>query len=501
MNRQSNTDFLFDGLAALVGIFLATALIYWGAAVVLDDPAIGVVVPMPGVDDATNLRYWLALGMAICGAVLVFRSRKNIHLTPQMAAGKPKPGKSTEPSNRPFAGPRWLWILPLIWFGWQVLAAGQSVEQNLTTAAMKHFFTCIACYFLGWVLFRRQRARMVIFCLVVAGFLYAIWTGFAQKYGELEATREFYQKAYRGELDPEVQRAFNTPEFRQIFEAPDFQKRIQSDRVYGTVMYPNTFAGAILLLLPVSLALLRFLCRNASFVVRATLVGSLAYIGGACLVWSGSKAGWLIAMALIGLSAFHWLRRWQAEPAAATPHRSARPATKQGEPIRQPAMNKRAVIGISVGLLAIGLAGFLFKYSDYFRRGAPSVGARFSYWNVALQIAIARPVFGTGPGTFSIPHRQLKAPEAEMARLTHNDYLEQASDSGWVGLISYTAWIFGALIFVYRRGFPNELTFCLWLGCVGFALQSFVEFGLYVPALAWPAMVFLGGLVGNREAS
>ena len=88
-----------------------------------------------------------------------------------------------------------------------------------------------------------------------------------------------------------------------------------------------------------------------------------------------------------------------------------------------------------------------------------------------------------------------------MARLTHNDYLEQASDSGWVGLISYSAWIFGALIFVYRRGFPNVLSFCLWLGCVGFALQSFVEFGLYVPALAWPAMVFLGGLVGNREAS
>jgi hypothetical protein len=38
----------------------------------------------------------------------------------------------------------------------------------------------------------------------------------------------------------------------------------------------------------------------------------------------------------------------------------------------------------------------------------------------------------------------------------------------------------------------------LWLGTLGWALQSFVEFGLYLPALAWPAFAFLGCLLRRR---
>jgi hypothetical protein len=36
-----------------------------------------------------------------------------------------------------------------------------------------------------------------------------------------------------------------------------------------------------------------------------------------------------------------------------------------------------------------------------------------------------------------IPYRQLKAPEAEMTRLAHNDYLQQGSDSGGPGMLLY----------------------------------------------------------------
>ena len=36
--------------------------------------------------------------------------------------------------------------------------------------------------------------------------------------------------------------------------------------------------------------------------------------------------------------------------------------------------------------------------------------------------------------------------------------------------------------------------FAVWLGVLGWSLQSLVEFGLYIPALAWPAFTFLGWL-------
>ena len=38
-----------------------------------------------------------------------------------------------------------------------------------------------------------------------------------------------------------------------------------------------------------------------------------------------------------------------------------------------------------------------------------------------------------------------------MARLVHNDYLEQASDSGLVGLLTYALFIAGALTWSFPR--------------------------------------------------
>jgi O-antigen ligase len=101
----------------------------------------------------------------------------------------------------------------------------------------------------------------------------------------------------------------------------------------------------------------------------------------------------------------------------------------------------------------------------------------------------------------------LKQPEAEMARLAHNDYLEQGSDSGVIGLISYTAFIAGSLIWSWRTLAKNQsqedlsdaaaLVFPVWLGLLGWCLQGLLEFGLYIPGLAWPAFAMLGWLLAR----
>jgi O-antigen ligase len=140
------------------------------------------------------------------------------------------------------------------------------------------------------------------------------------------------------------------------------------------------------------------------------------------------------------------------------------------------------------------------------------VTARFDYWRAAAQITFKNPVFGTGPGTFLIPYTRIKRPESEPSRLVHNDYLEQASDSGLPGFLFYTAFIAGALYWtrpgridsVAVKGGSTAaepqtdwLRVWVWLGVLGWALQGFMEFGLYVPALAWPAFAFLGWLLGS----
>ena len=55
-------------------------------------------------------------------------------------------------------GSRWLWILPLTWFGWQLVAATQTVDATLTALTLVHFGGGIACYFLGaWLLGDQRR--------------------------------------------------------------------------------------------------------------------------------------------------------------------------------------------------------------------------------------------------------------------------------------------------------------------------------------------------------
>jgi hypothetical protein len=49
---------------------------------------------------------------------------------------------------------------------------------------------------------------------------------------------------------------------------------------------------------------------------------------------------------------------------------------------------------------------------------------------------------------------------------------------------------------LHRRCSLDELRFATWLGLLGWALQSFVEFGLYVPAVGWTAFWLLGWLWG-----
>jgi O-antigen ligase len=90
-----------------------------------------------------------------------------------------------------------------------------------------------------------------------------------------------------------------------------------------------------------------------------------------------------------------------------------------------------------------------------------------------------------------------------MARLAHNDYLEQFSDSGIPGGVFYGTWILLALATVGKRVWKtgNPIIFAIFIGLLGWFVQGLGEFSLYIPALAWPAFALLGcslALTGNQ---
>jgi len=437
------------GFSVLCGLFLGLCLLKFG-----NPPIMEKYVNRPG--DIYELLFaypwpiaWAYRLLALVtflgiGCVLFLRRAREAERQPSDANG----GQVGQAIHIP----RWLLALPALWLLWQVVASTQSVDPQLTNPTLVHFVACVTCFYLGLFALGKVSNLWPFWLGLLVGFLLVLAEGWEQHFGGLKESRRYFL-------------LYVYPTMKDV--PPEYLKKISSDRIFSTMFYPNALAGALLLLLPPTVGLL-LTCRRFTIAARSFLAAIIGLAALLCLYWSGSKGGWLL-MLLLGLLAF--LR----------------------VPVRRPVK-----IAIITTVLVLGLAGFFARHLGFFQKGATSVSARFDYWRAAVQTTAAHPMVGTGPGTFYLAYQKLKRPESEMARLTHNDFLEQASDSGVPGFLTYAAWVVGCLLFQFKRGVAHDWrTFTLWLGLLGWFLQGTMEFGLYLPALAWPAFTLLGFLAST----
>jgi hypothetical protein len=441
--------------ALVFGGFLGLCIWKFGNPVILDEK----ITPPVTFSDYWNSAWpihwanWMLLPLAVIGVVLALQR------------------KVTWPRSK------WLWVLPLVWVGWQFVAAMRSVDAELTAATLWQFAGVVACYFLGAFLFASREARLWLLAGILAAFTYCLVRGVDQKLFEFPVN---YQVLVEGQSNgwtnfpPE-----NLVEMRREniivntngvdVANPVILQKFQKGRVPGTLVYPNALAGLILLLWPVCLALAFGETKRLKPAIRAAAIGVTVFLGAAAFFWTGSKLGWLIGIGLLGL---YLLRReW----------------------------SKQLKVAAVAAVLILGLGVFAVRFHSYFNAGATSVGARFDYWRAAVQTTVENPVFGSGPGTFQRPYARLKSPDSEMARLTHNDYLQQFSDSGLVGGLAYATWVLLALTVIGRSVWQGgeALDFALFAGLAAWFIQGFGEFSLYIPALAWLAFTLMGALAGQ----
>jgi hypothetical protein len=441
------------------GLFLGLAILKFGNPVILDQKITPPVSPSEFWTYAwpTHWGNWILLPLALAGAVLAF-------------IGKPR-----WPSTRR------LWALPLLWFGWQLLSATQTLDGNLTATTLWQFAGCVACYFLGALVLGRERVVCWLLAGVLAAFAFCLIKGINQRLVEFPQSHQLLLEGERaGWTNVPPATLAEMKHNRVVITAngvdvpnPAILAKFAKGRVNGTLVYPNALAGLILLLLPVSLVLAFNRTKRLRPSIRRAVIALTIGLGGMAFFWTGSKLGWLVAMA-IG-SACMFRLQW----------------------------SMRLKLATLTGLLLVGLVIFAVRFHSYFAAGATSVGARFDYWHTAVETTLNRPLFGTGPGTFQRPYERLKSPEAEMARLAHNDYLEQFSDSGIAGGVFYAAWIVLSLATIGRRVWRSSdpMTFAIFAGLLGWFVQGLGEFGLYIPALAWTAFALLGcllALAGNQ---
>jgi len=379
--------------------------------------------------------------------------------------------------------PLWLILLPIAWLVWQFVAGNSPLDARFTGAILLHFAVCVCCFYLGLLSLSRTEDLGMFWLPVFAAFFLVLAVGWEQHFGGLDETRKYFF-------------LYLYPKMPHV--SPEYLKKMSSGRIFSTLFYPNTLAGALLLFLPPLLAF-TFQSSRLTFAARVFIAAVLALGAMGCLYWSGSKAGWLL-MLVLGVLAL----------------------------LRTTLTNKYKVTLIS-GVLLLGVAGFFWKHASFFEKGATSVGARFDYWEAALRITKAHPLTGVGPGGFGSAYQAIKRPESELTKLVHNDYLEQGSDSGLPGMTLYVVFIVAALIWTRPRGgwtrgrgfatktaasrfvpvptgnpepegslrgeAGDEEYFAVWLGVLGWGLQSLVEFALYIPPLSWTAFGLLGWLV------
>jgi hypothetical protein len=442
--------------ALAFGLFLGLCIWKFGNPVILDHHVSPPVTLSDYLNDTWPPHWvgWFLLPFVVLGAGLLLS------------------GKFLWP--RPIS----LWLLPCGWLGWQFLSAGYTEDVNLTTSTLWEFFGCVACYLLGALVLGHRRLLPWLLAGILAAFTFSLMRGVDQRLFEFPVNRQMLvdgQNSGWTNLPPEVvvamkqDSAIITTNGMDIAN-PVILTKFANGRVNGTMVYPNALAGLILLLLPVSLVLAFNATRSLKPPIRFAVILLAIFLGGAAFFWTGSKLGWLIGLLITGLFL-----------------------------LRLDGSLKFKLFAVTA-VLVLGLGIFAVRFHHYFANGATSVGARFDYWHAAVQTTASHPAFGTGPGTFQRPYARLKSPDAEMARLTHNDFLEQFSDSGLVGGLLYAAWVILALTVIGRQlgRHSDPLSFAIYAGLLGWFAQNLGEFGLYIPALAWTAFALLGCLV-SRE--
>jgi len=442
--------------ALTFGLFLGLCIWKFGNPVILDQKISAPVTLSDLLNDAwpTRWTHWLLPPLMALGGLLVF------------------------PQKISWPHPKWLWLLPLAWLGWQFISATQTVDADLTTATLWQFSGCTACFFIGALLFARESLARWLLIGVLAAFTFCMVRAVNQRLFEFPQNR---QSLVEGERDgwtnfpPETvvemknDNIIVTTNGMEVAN-PVILEKFKKGRVAGTLVYPNALAGLILLLWPATLALAFGATKNLKPLIRFAVIALAGFLGGVTFIWTGSKLGWLIGMGMVGLFLFR---------------------------LDWPKKNKMAAVAL---VLMVGLGIFAVRFHNYFAAGATSIGARFDYWRAALQTTADRPVFGTGPGTFQRPYARLKLPESEMARLAHNDYLEQFSDSGLIGGLTYASWVLLAMAVAGKKIWRSDdlFAFAIYAGLLGWFVQGFGEFSLYVPALAWTAFTLLGCLMGSE---
>jgi len=379
----------------------------------------------------------------------------------------------------------------------------------------RRFFEILS-YFLMFVMaasaVRGPRAVAGIIIAVAVASVLVCGYGFHQGWFGLEEARsyvdqhqELVSKRITGELSPQ------------------FMHRLSSNRIFSFFLHPNSFAGYLAMLIPISICSFvatLLTSRRASgatggdeelppFSVVAWAV--VALVQAAALVWTFSRGAWLsVFISMAGLAVFVLSRgrRWWREAAvvlclcALVAGSTGVAGGQEQSPAPQPVQDSAGGAPAPDQGDAL-LGGQVPTVSDLISQATWE--ARVTYWRGALGMIKERPLLGVGLGAFGSAYPKFKVLGGYTSQEAHNDPLQTLAETGFIGFIALMAF----WLLVVRLGFRScsaessisvrWLRLGLLFGITSFFLHSLVDFDFEIPGIALTVCAFCGLLVAASD--
>jgi O-antigen ligase len=355
-------------------------------------------------------------------------------------------------------------------FGWGIIMIGMLFAEQKLPLAWKdnrmcaHFLLYGVWFFIvATFLDTARRRQIALLMLMLTGTFVCYWAFdqyrfgldemrqlFAQNQG-FESFTSYTNSIVLAELDP---KALLTV------------KKIASNRVFSTFVYPNALGGFLIVLIPICIGCF----MSFRFGPAKLLSGMVLLFAAGALMLSRSKASiGIVSLCLLVLAYYA---------------RHAR------------ALSNAAWIFLSLCIVAAAAGMLFWGYgTGLAERLQATGGARLDYWDAAIKMIRDNPWRGWGSSGFTRNYLVYCRPGAEYTRLAHNALLNIWTDYGIGGLvgliIAFTLPLMVGLWHIATTKPFNWISSACFVAALGFVLHCQLDFDFHILGIVIPALTAL----------
>lgn len=334
-------------------------------------------------------------------------------------------------------------------FVWTAVSALFSTDRAASLNAAAGFFILILFYYICHFAAKKHHLSL-LYAVTVSAALLSLY-GLYQYFIGFDASIAWIK----------AQPAFN--------DAGAFLERLESKRVFSTLIYPNTFAGLLIMAIPVCIALIKNekQMRPVLFAVMALLCVNLFLTKSVAGIASLAAASLFTAILI----------------------------------------RDRELARFRAGVFAAGIAAAAILVIVVLLRGPEKLLAglsgRIDSWLFMVDVILNKFVTGTGPGTFETAYNSPAFKGAQYLKYAHNAPLQAAVELGLTGAALFAASVIYtyktiAQNFYYTRSPQKKvLVISLVTSLTAFLIHNLADFDFYVPELSLAFCAILAVLMSQ----